>query len=333
MRNCSRRQWLQPAVLLPLAGATAAAFPVLSWGQSATGAPVKIIVPYAAGAATDTLSRLLAQALGEATGATYIVDNRSGAGTQIGTRAIAGAAPDGQTLGFIDTAFAINPGLLGAALPYDTQRDFVPISLMATAPLVLVVHASVPARTMREFIALAKARPGTLNYGSAGVGSAPHLAGEQLHHAASIDINHVPYRGGSTVLTDLIGGQIQFGFTTVPTMIDHIRAGTVRALAVTGNTRAAQLPDVPSMAESGLGAVDATPFFGLVGPARLAPDHVERLATAASSAVRTGRLHQRLLELGFVPVGSTAEAFRTRLAQEIAKWSGVIKAGGIKPNA
>jgi len=212
---------------------------------------VKIIVPYAAGAATDTLSRLLAQALGEATGATYIVDNRSGAGTQIGTRAIAGAAPDGQTLGFIDTAFAINPGLLGAALPYDTQRDFVPISLMATAPLVLVVHASVPARTMREFIALAKARPGTLNYGSAGVGSAPHLAGEQLHHAASIDINHVPYRGGSTVLTDLIGGQIQMAYASVLQAKPHIEAGRIKVIGTTGDRRMSALPQVPTLAEQG----------------------------------------------------------------------------------
>jgi tripartite-type tricarboxylate transporter receptor subunit TctC len=331
MPDCSRRQWLEAAVLVALAGA--AGLPLRSRAQGASKGPVKIIVPYAAGAATDTLSRLMAQALGEATGATYIVDNRGGAGTQIGTKAIAGAAPDGQTLGFIDTAFAINPGLLGAALPYDTGRDFVPISLMATAPLVLVVHGSVPAKTIRDFVALAKARPGTLNYGSAGVGSAPHLAGEQLRNAAGIDINHVPYRGGATVLTDLIGGQIQFGFTTVPTMIDHIRAGTVRALAVTGNARAAQLPDVPSMAESGLAAVDATPFFGLIGPARLAQSTVAQLSTAASAAVRSGPLNQRLLELGFVPVGSTADAFKVRLDREIAKWADVIKAGNIKPNA
>jgi tripartite-type tricarboxylate transporter receptor subunit TctC len=193
-------------VVVSLAGA--AGLPMLSWAQGAAKGPVKIIVPYATGAATDTLSRLMAQALGDATGATYIVDNRSGAGTQIGTKAIASAAPDGQTLGFIDTAFAINPGLLGAALPYNTERDFVPISLMATAPLVLIVHSSVPAKTIQEFVTLAKAKPGTLNFGSAGVGSAPHLAGEQLRNAAGVDINHVPYRGGATVLTDLLGGQI-----------------------------------------------------------------------------------------------------------------------------
>ncbi|MGJ7490514.1 Bug family tripartite tricarboxylate transporter substrate binding protein [Variovorax sp. ZT4R33] len=294
---------------------------------------VRLIVPYPPGAATDTLGRLMAQALEPATKAPVIVDNRAGAGTQIGTRAVATAAPDGQTLGFVDTAFVINPGLLGTALPYDTERDFVPISLMATAPLVLIVHSAVPVTTIKEFVALSKAKPGGFNYGSAGVGSAPHLAGEQLRKAAAIDINHVPYRGGGTVLNDLLAGHIQFGFTTVPTMIDHIRAGTVRALAVTGARRAAQLPDVPTMQEAGLPSVDATPIFGLIGPAKLPPATVSQLAAAAANAVRTGALHQKLTELGFVPVGSSSDEFKTRIRQEIEKWTAVVKAGNIKPNA
>ena len=298
-----------------------------------TKTPVRLIVPYPPGAATDTLGRLMAQALEPAVAAPVIVDNRGGAGTQIGTRAVATAAPDGRTLGFVDTAFVINPGLFGSALPYDTEKDFAPISLMASAPLVLIVHSAVPAATLKEFVALSKAKPGSLNYGSAGVGSAPHLAGEQLRKAAAIDINHVPYRGGGTVLNDLLAGHVQFGFTTVPTMIDHIRAGTVRALAVTGTRRAAQLPNTPTMQEAGLPSVDATPIFGLVGPARLAPDTASRLSSAAAQAVRAGPLHQKLVELGFVPVGSTAEEFRTRIRQEIEKWAAVVKAGNIKPNA
>lgn len=298
-----------------------------------TKTAVRLIVPYPPGAATDTLGRLMAQALEPAVAAAVIVDNRGGAGTQIGTRAVATAAPDGRTLGFVDTAFVINPGLFGSALPYDTEKDFAPISLMASAPLVLIVHSAVPAATLKEFVALAKAKPGSLNYGSAGVGSAPHLAGEQLRTAAAIDINHVPYRGGGTVLNDLLAGHVQFGFTTVPTMIDHIRAGTVRALAVTGTRRAAQLPDTPTMQEAGLPSVDATPIFGLIGPARLAPDTVSRLSSTAAQAVRAGPLHQKLVELGFVPVGSTAEEFRARIRQEIEKWAAVVKAGNIKPNA
>jgi len=301
--------------------------------QDYPAGPVKLIVPYPPGAATDALARLMGQALEHAIGGTFVIDNRGGGATLIGTRAVATAAPDGQTLGFVDTSFVINPGLFGAQVPFDTRKDFAPLSLMATAPLVLLVHKSVPANTLKEFLALAKAKPGTLNYGSAGLGSAPHLAGEQLRQAAQVDITHVPYRGGSTVITDLLGGQVQFGFTTVPTMIEHIRSGAVRALAVCGATRAALLPQVPTMAESGLPAVDATPLFGLLAPAKTPPAVLAKLSAAASSAVREGPLHKRLLELGFVPVGSSADEFKARIDAEITKWTEVVRKGNIKPTA
>lgn len=303
------------------------------FAQNYPSGTARVIVPYPPGAATDNLARLMAQNLQQSLGTNFIVENRSGGGTQIGTKAIAASASDGLTVGFIDTAFVINPGLFGAALPYDTQKDFVPISLMATAPLVLIVHSSVQASDIKQFLALAKSQAGKLNYGSAGVGSAPHLAGEQLRNAAAIDINHVPYRGGSTVLNDLIAGHIQFGFTTVPTMIEHIRNGTVRALAVTGSTRAAQLPQVPTMAEAGLPAVDATPLFGLVAPAKFPKVFLDKLAAAAGTPVRTGPLNAKLKEMGFIPVGSTPDQFKARIESEIKKWSAVIKAGNIKPNA
>lgn len=301
--------------------------------QAYPAGTVRVIVPYAPGAATDALGRLLSQSLEQALGNKVIVENRGGGGTQIGTKAIAGAAPDGLTLGFIDTAFVINPGLFGAALPYDTRKDFTPLSLMATAPFVLLVHNSVAAKTPRELVALAKARSGGLAYGSAGVGSAPHLAGEQLRVASGAELTHVPYRGGSTVLNDLIAGHVVCGFTTVPTMIEHIRAGTVRALAVTGSTRASQLPDVPTMAEAGLPGVDASPLFGLVAPAGLPSPLVERLGQIASSEVRSGALNRRLLELGFLPVGSTPAEFRARIDAEIGKWAEVVRVGNIKPNS
>ncbi|MDB5857572.1 MAG: twin-arginine translocation pathway signal protein [Ramlibacter sp.] len=298
---------------------------------AAAQSTARIIVPYAPGAATDTLGRIMADLLGTATGTKYIVDNRGGGATQIGTRMVAAAPADGQTLGFIDTAFVINPGLFGAALPYDTRHDFAPISLMATAPLVLVVHSSVPATNMKELVALAKAQPDKLVYGSAGAGSAPHLAGEQLRAAAGIDIVHAPYRGGATVLNDLLAGHIQFGFTTVPTMLQHIRAGTVRALAVTSPARAEQLPQVPTMKEAGLAAVDATPLFGVIAPAKTPKPVLDKLA-AAAQGVRSGPAHARLTELGFVAVGSTPEEFRARIESEISKWAVVIKAANIKPN-
>lgn len=305
----------------------------IAFAQNYPAGTARVIVPYPPGAATDNLARVMSQSLQQSLGTNFIVENRGGGGTQIGTKAIAAAAPDGLTLGFIDTAFVINPGLFGTALPYDTQKDFLPVSLMATAPLVLIVHSSVPANDVKQFLALAKTQSGKLNYGSAGVGSAPHLAGEQLKSAAVIDINHVPYRGGSTVLNDLIAGHIQFGFTTVPTMIEHIKSGAVRALAVTGTNRAAQLPQTPTMAESGLPSVDATPLFGLVAPAKLPAALLEKLAAAAGPSVRSGPLNSKLREMGFIPVGSTPDEFKTRIESEIRKWSAVIKAGNIKPNA
>ncbi|MDO9436544.1 tripartite tricarboxylate transporter substrate binding protein [Hydrogenophaga sp.] len=325
MQNLRRRDLLASVAaicLTPLASTARA--------QSYPAGPVKVIVPYAPGAATDNLARLLSQALEGPIGATFIVENRAGGGTQIGTKAVASAAPDGQTLGFIDTAFVINPGLFGSTLPYDTRRDFAPVSLMATAPLVLIAHSSVGVKDLKAFIELAKAQPGRLAYGSAGVGSAPHLAGEQLRRAAGIDINHAAYRGGSTVLNDLIGGHIQCGFTTVPTMVEHIRAGTVVALAVTA--KSGQLPQLPTFGELGLPAVDTTPLFGMIAPAQTPAPVLQKLSQAASGAVASGPLRARLTELGFAPVGSSADAFKARIDSEIAKWTEVIKAGNIKPS-
>jgi tripartite-type tricarboxylate transporter receptor subunit TctC len=315
------------------AGALPAALAIPATHARAQDATTRVIVPYSPGAATDALARLMAQALQAALGGTFIVDNRAGGGTQIGTKAVATADPDGQTLGFIDTAFVINPGLFGKALPYDTRKDFAAVSLMATAPFVLLVHNNVRAATVQELLALARSKPDGLNYGSAGIGSAPHLAGEQLRVAAGVPITHVPYRGGSTVLNDMIAGHIDFGFTTVPTMIEHIRAGTVRPLAVTGSVRAAQLPDVPTMAEAGLASVDASPLFGLVAPAKTPAGRVRKLGEAASSAVKAGPLNKKLSELGFIAVGSTPTAFATRIEAEIAKWAKVIADGKIKPHA
>ena len=303
---------------------------VLPFGSLAQPAMGRVIVPYSPGAATDNLGRIMADLLSGSTGTKYVVENRPGAATQIGTKAVATSTPDGLTLGFTDTAFVINPGLFGSALPYDSRKDFIPVSLMATAPLVLLVHQSVKAANFKEFLGLAKSQPGRLSYGSAGTGSAPHLAGEQLRTAAGIAIVHIPYRGGATVLNDLLAGHIQFGFTTVPTMLQHIRAGTVRALAVTTPMRAAQLPQVPTMREMGLPAVDASPLFGLIAPARTPQPVIDKLA-AAAQGVRSGAVNARLLEMGFNPVGNSPAEFRARIEAEMAKWAAVVKAGAIKP--
>lgn len=324
-----RRKFLQCSS----AAAIVLAAPFAARAQTPPGGTLRIIVPYAPGAASDALARIMAQALDDALGIKTIVENRAGGGAQIGTKLVAAAAPDGLTLGFFDAAFVINPALFGAALPYDTLRDFAPVSLMASAPLVLAAHKSVAANSLKELIALAQAQPGKVSFGSAGIGSAPHMAGEQLRLAAGINLNHIAYKGGGPMVTDLLGGHLHLGFTVVPTIADHVRAGTVRAIAVTGAARSPLLPNVPTFAEAGLAAVDALPSFGLAAPSGVAAALIERYSNAASNAVRAEAMRARLTGMGFVPVGSSAAEFRTRIEHDIAKWSAVVKAGNIKPES
>ena len=292
--------------------------------------PVRVIVPYAPGGASDILARLIQPHLERALGQSFVVDNRGGGASQVGTQAVATAAPDGYTIGVIDSAFVINPGLFAGKLPYDTRRDFAPVSLLATTPLVLVVHPSVPAATAQELVALAKAKPGEITFASAGLGTAIHLAGEQFRQVAGVEINHIPYRGGGPSVIDLIAGKVNFTFSTIPSIHEHVRGGRVRALGVTGQ-RSSHLPDVPSMAEAGLAGVDASPLFGMVAPAAVPAAIVARLSEAAAGAVRAGALHQRLIEIGYVPVGSSPAEFRARIDEEIDKWTRIIQTANIKP--
>ncbi|MCD0504738.1 Bug family tripartite tricarboxylate transporter substrate binding protein [Bordetella petrii] len=325
--NTDRRIFLARGAALGMA----VAMPWAAHGRATyPDRPINVIVPYPPGAATDRLGRLAGQCFSDAYGQPVVVENRGGGGTTIGTRAVATAAADGYTLGFIDSTFTINPGLLGDRLPYDTFKDFAPVSLMATAPFVMVVHPSVPAGTLAEFVALAKAKPGSLSYGSAGVGSGPHLAGEQLRQQAGINVLHVPYRGGGTVFTDLLAGQIQFAFATVPTLAGHIKAGRLRALAVTSEQRAPQLPDVPTFREAGLAGVDTSPLFGLVAPAGVPRDIIDKLAATLDESVRAGDLNKKLAEAGFTPVGSGPAAFGERIRADVRKWTELIQRGGIR---
>lgn len=291
--------------------------------------PVHLMVPYPPGGATDNLGRLAADVWSKTLKQPFVVENKGGGGTMIGTRALATAAPDGYTLGMVDSAFVINPGLRGADVPYDTLKDFKAIAQIATAPFVMVVHPSVQAKDLKSFIALAKANPGTLSYGSAGVGSGPHLAGEQLRQSAGIDIQHIPYRGGGTVITDLLGGQVQFAFATVPTLAGHIKAGRLRAIAVTTSQRVDLLPDVPTFAELGLPGVDLTPLFGLIAPAGVPDDIIQTLSTTIAASIRSGEMREKLTQMGFIPVGSTPAEFQRRIQDEVGKWTEVIKRGGV----
>ena len=325
MHELNRRQLIAGAATL-----AGAAFIRPAFAQDYPTRPVRLIVPYAPGGASDILARLTQPFLDREFGQAFVVDNRGGGASQVGTQAIATAAPDGYTIGIIDSAFVINPGLFGK-LPYDTQKDFAPVSLLAETPLVLVVHPGVKANSAQELVALAKSKPGEITFASAGLGTAIHLAGEQFRQVAGIDINHIPYRGGGPSVLDLLAGKVDFTFSTIPSIKEHIIGGRVRALGVTGG-RSSHLPDVPTMTEQGLGGVDSSPLFGMVAPAAVPAAIVERLSAVAGGAARNGALRDRLLEIGYVPVGSTPAEFRARIDAEIAKWTRIIQAANIKQN-
>jgi tripartite-type tricarboxylate transporter receptor subunit TctC len=322
----TRRNWLAAAG--SFTGALVApGLPVLA--QDYPSKPVRVIVPYAAGGATDTLARLVATRIDQELKQSVVIDNRGGGASQVGTQAVATAPPDGYTIGMIDSAFVINPALFSGKLPYDTRKDFAPISLIATTPLVFVVHPSVAARSVQELVALAKRTPG-MTYALPGLGTPTHLAGEQLRQASGIELVSIPYRGAGPSIADFIAGQVQMTFATVPSILEHVRAGRARALAVVGE-RSPLLPDLPTMAEAGF-QVDAGLMFGLVAPAATPAAIVTRLSAAATASVTTEPLRSRLVELGFVPIGSKPEEMRARIEAEITKWSRIIEAGNIKPN-
>ncbi|MBK5960457.1 hypothetical protein CCR97_19975 [Rhodoplanes elegans] len=292
--------------------------------------PIKIVVPYAAGGASDIVARLVAVPMGQDLGQSLYVDNRGGGASQIGTQAIASSAPDGYAIGVVDSAFTINPNLFAGKLPYDTVRDFTPISLLARTSLVLVVPASLPVSSVKELIALGKAKPGSLTMATAGIGTAVHLGCEQFRQEAGLDVVSVPYRGGGPAIMDLIAGKVDFNFSTIPAVLEQIRTGKLKALGVTTG-RVSHLPDVPSMAEAGLPKVDAAPDFGLVGPAGLPPDILAKLAKAAQAAVRDAATRKRMEEIGYQPIGSTPAEYAAHIATMIDKWKHIIAVGNIKP--
>jgi len=292
--------------------------------------PVKIIVPYAAGGGTDVFSRLLAAQIERELGQTLVIENRAGGASVIGTQAVANAEPDGYTIGMVDSAFVTNPGLLKDRLPYDTRKDFVPVSLLSRTQLVLCVHPSSPFKTAQELVAFAKANPGKLTFASAGIGTGIHLAGEQFRQVAGIEIVIVPYRGGAPALADFLAGKVDFTFGAVPTIREHIVGGKARGLGVTRG-RAPQLPDIPSMEELGYASVDSASEMGLIAPAATPAPVVQKLQLISAGAVRSDAFGRSLQERGFQPIGSTTEEFRAHVDREIDKWIRVIAAGDIKP--
>ncbi len=286
--------------------------------------PVRLVVPFAAGGSTDIIARLLAQKLNEAWGQPVLVDNRAGGSTVIGTELVAKAPPDGHTLLVTPAPFTIVPSLM-QKLPYDPQKDFEPVTLINTTPLVVVVHPGVPARSIKELISLARAKPGTLNYGSSGSGGSNHLAGELFNAMASVKMVHVPYKGNAPALTDLIGGHVDAVFNGLTSALPFVKSGKLRALGVTSLVRSAALPDVPTLDEAGLRGFQAVAWNGLTAPARTPKTVIDKINADVGKVVRSPEMAEKLKAEGSDPVASSVEVYARFLREEIIKWNKVIK--------
>ena len=289
---------------------------------------VRLVVPFAAGGSTDIIGRLLAQKLNEMWGQPVLVDNRAGGSTVIGTDIVAKAPPDGHTLLVTPAPFTIVPSLM-AKLPYDPQKDFEPITLINTTPLVVVVHPGVPAKSVKELIALAKARPGALNYGSSGSGGSNHLAGELFNAMAGLKMVHVPYKGNAPALTDLVGGHVDLVFNGLTSALPLIKSGKLRALGVTSLNRAGALPDAPTLDESGLKGFQAVAWNGLTAPARTPRELIAKINADVLKVIGSPELIDKLKAEGSDPVGSSVEQYARFLREEIVKWNKVIKLANI----
>ena len=307
--------------------ALAAVVPAL--GQDYPSRPVRVVVPFPAGGGTDIVARMVTQKLAETMGAHFIIDNRGGAGGTIGTDIAAKSAPDGYTLVMVSGSHAINPSLY-KKLPYDTARDFAAVTMLVSGPGLLVIHPSVPAKTVKDLIALARSRPGELNYASAGSGTPPHLAAELFKTMARVDIVHVPYRGNTLAFVDLLGGQVSLSFPTIPSALPHVRSGKLRVLAVTSAQRSKTVPDIATIAESGLPGYEASSWYGLLAPAGTPDAVVEKLQKEISKVLRDPHVRDRLLGQGLDPVGNSPAEFAVMIKSEIGKWAKVVQASGAK---
>jgi tripartite-type tricarboxylate transporter receptor subunit TctC len=292
--------------------------------QNFPARPVRIIVALAPGGGTDNLTRILAPKLTEQLGQQIVVENRAGAGGQIGSDYVAKAAPDGYTLLNVDTSFTSNPSLF-AKLPYDSIKDFAPVSLLAAAPVALIVHPSVPAKSLRELLTLAKARPQLFNFAMGGFGSATHLAVEQFRAASAIDIVVIPYKGGGLATANVLAGQVVMMFGGPSSLAQHVASGRLRALAVTGKQQIAALPGVPTFIASGLPAVDAGSYWGTLAPAATPREIVNLLSAATTKALQMPDVRQRLAALGYEPLGGTPDEFAANIKDEMAKWAAAAK--------
>jgi tripartite-type tricarboxylate transporter receptor subunit TctC len=319
--NIARRGLAALAVTLALSGSALA--------QTWPSKPIRMIVPYTPGGYTDLMARLVGQKVADALGVTIVFENKPGANAIIGTDIVAKAAPDGYTFGTVIAAHSVNP-TLNPKVPYDTLKDFTYVSLMSVAPLIMIAHPSVPASNMQELIALAKSKPGELNFASSGVGAAAHLTMEMFKSRTGINMQHIPYKGTAGALQDTVGGRINVMFDVVGPLMPQVKAGNVKALAVTAKDRIPAASEVRTMAEQGVPDFISGTWAGIVAPAGTPKEIVDRVAAEAKKALADPDMRKKLADQGIVAVGSTPEEFRAFVGDEIARWAKVIKDAGIK---
>lgn len=314
---------------LGAAAGALATLPLPGAAQAWPSRPIRVILPVPPGGGTDILARIVAPQLGERLGQPLVIENRAGGGMTIGTNLVAKAEPDGYTMLMIDTAIAVNP-FLYRTLPYDTERDLQPVALAATAPVILVTAPNFPPNTVAELLAHARANPGKVNFASGGNGTSTHLSGELLRHVGRIDIVHVPYQGSGPGVTALLGGQTEMMFSGISSTRQHVEAGRLKAIAVTGERRSGSMPNVPTFAEAGLPEMDAETMWGFWLPAAAPAEIGERFARALAAVLAMPAVRERIEGLGFVPRGSTPAEYRARFQAELAKWGPIIRQAGIQ---
>lgn len=313
--------------VLKTIAAIAACAPLLGWAAW-PDKPIRMVVPYAAGGGADNTARIVAQQMSAALGQQIVIDNRPGAGGVIGADNVSKAAGDGYTVLYDASAFSVNPSL--RKLPFDATKDFIPVSLVATAPQILVVPENAPYKTVAEFLDFARKNPGKLSFASAGGGTGSHLAGEALNEQSKVNLMHVPYKGGAPALTDLMGGQVSAYFGNVASTLSYVKSGKLRALAVSSTRRVPALPDTPTLGESGLPGYNVVEWNGVFLPKGTPPDIVQKLGKAVQAAVNDPTVRQKLLQLGLEPAGTTPEAFARFVQDETSRVSALVRARNIR---